>query len=127
MRRVLLAGAAGLLASLFAIGNASAQANPGPWMPSPKVTHRTYNLKTLLKMQNLILTPTMGFKVTVRAPRNTKLSKQMGGSTNHFVPVVGRLNKAKTAKLFDVGLGHYYANPQNKQFNVSPSCILLPR
>jgi hypothetical protein len=56
--------------------------------------------------------------ITVRAPKGSKLSISLGGSTGTFVTISGKLNAAKTKRLFKLDAGKYYASPDEKLFSI---------
>jgi hypothetical protein len=55
--------------------------------------------------------------ITVRAPKNAKLSEQEG-QMGDFETVSGTLNNAGTRRLYKLGAGKYYASPLDKFFTI---------
>ena len=78
---------------------------------------RTFNLATILKGRQVSLGRTEK-SVTLRAPRNTRISRSMGGMTGTFVTVKGKLSTDKKSVLVKAPAGHYYASPQNRVFDI---------
>ena len=54
--------------------------------------------------------------ITVRAPKASKLSVSIGGST--YVTISGKLNATGDKRLFKLDAGKYYASPAEALFSI---------